>query len=308
MDKPFKSIDEQIAILDSRGVETDSDTAAALMREGYYSIVNGYKDPFIDRDASAIAGEDTYKAGTSFNEIKRLFDFDRDLRHTMFKYFSIAEATLKTACAYNFSKRHSSEHEPYLKKENYRSERKYSDWIDVLIGDFEVALGRNPKKKPKKKEYLVHYRLNHDEVPIWVLIRYLTLGQTFKFFDFQDEPMRNAIARSFSDLYSETHEREIRIHDRDLRLAYDHIKDFRNICAHDERLYCARVSPSKDVSISGVIADLGMVLPKEDHSDMIGEVLGLLVGMTNDVSTASPREILELMGITSIENTFMLND
>ena len=95
-------------------------------------------------------------------------------------------------------------------------------------------------------------------VRMWVLIRYLTLGQTFKFFDFQDEPTRNAIARSFSDLYSETHETGIKIHDRDLRLAYDHIKDFRNICAHDERLYCARVSPSKDVSISGVIADFAV--------------------------------------------------
>lgn len=46
MDKPFKSIDEQIAILESRGLECDNSTRLVLEREGYYPVVNGYKDLF----------------------------------------------------------------------------------------------------------------------------------------------------------------------------------------------------------------------------------------------------------------------
>lgn len=61
-------------------------------------------------------------------------------------------------------------------------------------------------------------------------MNYLMLGQAFKFYEFQPESMRNTIAKSFSDLYSETHEVDKRISPRRLRLAYDHIKDFRNIC------------------------------------------------------------------------------
>ena len=72
--------------------------------------------------------------------------------------------------------------------------------------------------------------------------------------------MRNSIAKSFSDLYSVTHEIDKRISPRRLRLAYDYIKDFRNICAHDERLFCARVSPSHDVNLIGVLSDLELVL------------------------------------------------
>lgn len=45
MDKPFKTIGEQVKILRSRGVSTDEDTATILLREGYYSVVNGAKDP-----------------------------------------------------------------------------------------------------------------------------------------------------------------------------------------------------------------------------------------------------------------------
>lgn len=72
--------------------------------------------------------------------------------------------------------------------------------------------------------------------------------------------MRNSIAKSFSDLYSVTHEIDKRISPRRLRLAYDYIKDFRNICAHDECLFCERVSPSHDVNLVGVLSDLELVL------------------------------------------------
>lgn len=49
MDKPFKSITEQIAILESRGLECDNNTRLVLEREGYYPVVNGYKDLFLDQ-------------------------------------------------------------------------------------------------------------------------------------------------------------------------------------------------------------------------------------------------------------------
>lgn len=42
-DKPFLTIDEQVRLLESRGLDIDEDTGPTLMREGYYSIVNGYK-------------------------------------------------------------------------------------------------------------------------------------------------------------------------------------------------------------------------------------------------------------------------
>lgn len=39
MDKPFKSIDEQIAILEGRGLECDNNTRLVLEREGYYPVI-----------------------------------------------------------------------------------------------------------------------------------------------------------------------------------------------------------------------------------------------------------------------------
>ena len=48
MDKVFKTYDEQIALLNSRGIEIStsierSDAKKALQHYGYYNLINGYK-------------------------------------------------------------------------------------------------------------------------------------------------------------------------------------------------------------------------------------------------------------------------
>lgn len=80
MDKPFKTIEEQVELLEARGVTTDDDTPEVLLREGYYSVVNGYKAPFIDKEKTESAKDDRYLPGTSFADIYALFMFDRELR------------------------------------------------------------------------------------------------------------------------------------------------------------------------------------------------------------------------------------
>lgn len=305
MDKPFKTIEEQIGILESRGVLTNANTAGVLEREGYYSVVNGYKDLFLDRDATKDAGHDVYAPGTSFSDICRLFTFDRELRLTMFRYFAEAEAALKTVCAYKISEAHRDEAEPYLNPDNYRQDRRHRRMVEDFIDDLKKILHRPPHETGSfKRDYIEHYALNHDGVPLWVLTNFLMLGQAFKLYDFQPDPVKDAIARSFSDLYGETHESRKRIGTRKLRLAYDHIKDFRNICAHDERLYCARVSPSKDISFASMLDDLELVLTREEHARMLRDVLVLVTGLVGDLDSGHAIAVTKAMGIEDLTKTF----
>lgn len=57
-------------------MKTDDTSGSILLREGYYSVVNGYKDPFINREAMAAAGDDRYREGTTLTDIYDLFSFD----------------------------------------------------------------------------------------------------------------------------------------------------------------------------------------------------------------------------------------
>lgn len=70
MSKPFKTYDEQIEILSSRGlyIENLKDAKVILSQVNYYNLINGYRTPFLD-NASSNKVEDVYKPGSSFEEI-----------------------------------------------------------------------------------------------------------------------------------------------------------------------------------------------------------------------------------------------
>lgn len=57
--------------------------------------------------------------------------------------------------------------------------------------------------------------------------------------------MRNRIAKPFSALYAQTHADLVCVQPHSPRLVCDHIKDFRSICAHDERIFSSKASPFK---------------------------------------------------------------
>lgn len=80
MGKPFLTIEEQIELLERRGVSRTKGERCALMREGYYSIINGYKEPFLEPVVTKGDLSDRYKGGTSFDDIFALFRFDRSLQ------------------------------------------------------------------------------------------------------------------------------------------------------------------------------------------------------------------------------------
>ena len=49
MNKPFRTHDELICIMNARELKTDNRTIFILEQEGYYAVVSGYKDLFIDQ-------------------------------------------------------------------------------------------------------------------------------------------------------------------------------------------------------------------------------------------------------------------
>ncbi len=295
MDKPFKTISEQISILENRGLAVGPQAHIVLEREGYYPVINGYKDPFVK------TGSDRFIDGVSFNDIYRLFVFDRKLRMAMFSYFAKAEATFKTVCSYAFAERHQDDGSAYLKHDSYSEEAWCQEGIENLIDDFDKIIGYQEDGNLRtKKQYIVHYVTRHDCVPIWVLANYLSLGQIFKFYCFQKESVRNEIAKSFSNLYEESHKNRLKITHRRLRLAYDHIKDFRNICAHDERLYCAKVSPSKDTNLLGVLGDLAIVMTSDDTTNMIKDVMQLMLELNSEIDPFYSAKVFQAMGISDL--------
>ena len=134
--KPFRSIEQQVRLLQGRGVATNEATPTILLREGYYAVVNGYGKPFIDAAKTAAAHDDRFCEGTTFDAIYQLFLFDRDLRALTFRSIMSVEGTLRSVLSHTFCEHHRAD-EAYLDKSCYTRARGYLRGEDRHPGDLE---------------------------------------------------------------------------------------------------------------------------------------------------------------------------
>jgi len=248
MDKPFLSVIQMIDLLEKRGVKTDEQTAGILRCENYYSVINGYKELFFVND---IAIE-----GTAFSEIYAVFQFDRDLRQYLLPWLMQVESMMKTVVAHKASEYYATDLEFYRDSENY----------DQRVATFQRTVDIMEKRRNSDRPSLNHYRKKYGCVPLWVLVVYLTFGELSHFYStLGSQSIKNAIAKEISEICSWAERKRLDVKRLELYLWV--LSDFRNICAHDERLYCQTISRAR-ISTGGTnVGDLyGIIeklLPKE---------------------------------------------
>ncbi len=307
-EKPFKSIDEQIALLSSRGLEITPDTREILMREGYYSVVNGYKDPFIVTDDEGGLDDERFVPGTSFDDLYSLFRFDMRLREITFKYVLRIESLIKTVATYTFAERH-RDGNSYLEPSNYGSQREYRELGLSNYGSNMNKLQRSfiDAIEHPRNEAVEYYVETYGYVPIWVLSSTLTFGTIEHFFNLLSRSDQNLICKRIVDLTN----RKVEWHDYldpiNARRAIDIVVKFRNICAHDERLYCARVDRRNPVDYFGFVEYASNFMDILDYLDLIKSISNL-VGKSNQSSTALAH-LLDAMGYNAmLDNLLRVGD
>ncbi|HHJ7208053.1 TPA: Abi family protein, partial [Streptococcus pyogenes] len=233
--KEYKTFNQQMMILRGRGmtVPTDGRPKRFLEQENYYNVINGYKDLFLKRDANgrAIVPEE-YLDGTHFNELKKLFLFDRELRILFLKYLLIFENSIKTTIAHTFSKKYPRKNS-YLDLSNFVDDnpKQVLNQISILTKTIHDKVGQHGSVK--------HYIEGHGEIPLWVLVNYLTIGNISYFYSILTQPLKEEITKFYSNKYNKQiyTDKKLRLSPEDLGAALKATNLIRNACAHDERLY-----------------------------------------------------------------------
>lgn len=97
--KSFKSINEQLEILRTRGLTINDDQKAKdfLLRNNYYRI-SGY--------SLTLRKNDQFSKTATFQNIVDIYNFDHELRHIILQYLEIIEVQMKSIYAYEFTKIH----------------------------------------------------------------------------------------------------------------------------------------------------------------------------------------------------------
>lgn len=287
MYKPFRTVDEQVQILESRNLLVSDGSSHYLRREGYYDIVNGYKDLFLDNKPQSPGQTDHFADMVTFEDIYTLFLFDRNLRFLMFEGLAQAEAVFKTACSYCFTRVYATEKNPYLNINHY--DKSKTDSAKNLINTvFRKILRNNNGNHPKReKDYIRHCIISHGgEVPLWVLANDLCFGQVQWFFEVLGKDMQIDISEEITKIYRHTRQGQHDIKKHEYNIKTDRLQRvlnrlvfFRNICAHDERLFCAKYNGRENESVFAAINDLRFFLDRDDYIAFYRRFLLLLSGI-----------------------------
>jgi hypothetical protein len=310
--KEHKTFNQQLTILRNRGVvvPTNGKPKRFLEQENYYNVINGYKDLFLVKDSNNLPVEpELYQAGTHFNELKALFLFDRELRILLLKYLLIFENSIKTTVAYEFSKKYPRKN-AYLDIANFvdNDPKKVLQQISILTKTIHDKVDRTGAIK--------HYIEEHGEVPLWVLVNFLTMGNIANFYNILTDSTKNIIAKFYTDKYrTQNKDNTFRLSSADLSACLKVANLVRNICAHDERLYNVNL---RNVRISQIANHFGIrrydnkrfivlilflkiVLDKKDFQRLYKALRNLFNQYADEFKTVVFDDILNTMGIDLTE-------
>ena len=264
MDKPFRTAEEQVGILESRGLKiTDrEDAVRTLLSWNYYTLVNGYKDMFLDSAKSREAKDDRYSEGSSFEQLKLAYALDRGFRSATLDILMQAESVMKTSLVHAFCQKYGGG-DSYLEEgwecgvEFYRGRKE--DYVSNLSRLRNTL--KNVRRNSRHKDYIQHYIDDYGNVPLWVLAPCLNFGDIAMFFDFQNDAVQNLACANVAKASGKGP-----ISPRKMRGAYQILTPFRNICAHNERVFCAKVGPRGQYRMKDLFYALDIVLPAKDVS------------------------------------------
>ncbi|SUM03155.1 abortive infection bacteriophage resistance protein [Staphylococcus devriesei] len=240
-----------------------------LENENYYNVINGYKELFlqVDRNGKYVVPE-VYKSGTQFDELFSLYKLDRKMRNTLLEYLLVFETHIKSRIAYYFSEKYQEPHS-YLYFKNYSNDPSKTDDIVKMVATFSSIMS-NRRNKPLK-----HYINTHNGVPLWILVNYITLGSISKMYNNLDDNLRIKIAKDFKNKLKREYHIKLQIDPKDIDSVLQQAHMFRNVCAHEERLYDYKIA--KSLSKSNIFANYNKVYKKSYTPTMNGSYIFDLV-------------------------------
>ena len=256
MPKTFKSYDELLIFLkhDKNLIIRNFDAAKHILsKTSYFSLISGYKTIF----KNPTTGK--YIDGTTFDDIYHLYQFDNELRSIFLKYILIAERSIKASLAYHFSATYGENQSEYLSLSHYMVSDSSQKKIQKLIDIFNYQLNRN-----NEYAYINHYKSKYRNVPLWIMVQVLTLGQISHMFDYLKASVPIKVCNDF-----------YQIGRKDMHSFLSIMTKHRNVCAHGERFFNYT---TKD-SITDTLIHQKMCLPQSNRrydmgkNDIFAEVI-----------------------------------
>lgn len=212
-DKNFKTIEEQIEILRSRGLTINDESQARdfLLHNNYYRI-SGY--------SLTLRKNDVFSKSATFQNIVDIYNFDHELRHIILQYLEVIEVQMKSVYVYEFTKVHGPA--GYLDESFFTNKTRHKEIIDKA--------NQQKTQRLPHEAYLKHFvnELQQD-IPLWAYVDLFTISDISFLYSISEQPIKDAVARTFGLTMSKG---------ASILGSYMHsMTIIRNLCAHGSRIY-----------------------------------------------------------------------
>ena len=217
MAKTFKNLDEQIKILQGKGliISDENETKDILLRENYF-FISGYRLLFMESMTKQL-----FLPGTTFEELYAMFQFDRHIRNIVFKNLLIIENNIKSIMAYNLSGKYGIHEDEYLNAKNFVNDRKRKKQIDDLLRKMKRQIRINGGQH----QATLHYLQKYGYVPLWIAVKVLSFGIVSELYQILKPEDQVSIAKDFH------------VDKEQLLVYFPILANFRNLCAHEDILF-----------------------------------------------------------------------
>lgn len=218
MDKKATTLEDQIRLMRSRGVQIEDEDKAKeyLMDIGYYRL-GFYMFPYEKSYPNLSRRTHEVVEGTRIEDAVRLYYFDYDLHTILSKYLRRIEVALRTKMIYEISNRYPENPIWFVDPEVIE---------DQFIETFDKKIYT---KLSRSKAIKLHHRTHPEDTyaPAWKTIEFMTFGSV--------ECLYNSLINGSDKSVISRH---FGIKDTSTFSAYLMVcRDLRNICAHGGRLF-----------------------------------------------------------------------
>jgi abortive infection bacteriophage resistance protein len=246
--KPHLAFVDQVSLLKSRGliIENEAEAEHLLSVIGYYRL-SGYWYSY-RRQLTATQREDYFAEGTSFRQVVRLYDADRQLKLLVLDAIERIEIAVRVMIGSTLGRRGAFAHlspgnlDGHFTRSVGLQPSTYDRWLNKVL----AAQARS------SEDFVLHFQHKYDgRLPVWVVTEILDFGSMSYLFKGLKAADRNEIAG------------RLRIIDRRgignggalanwLRV----LNYVRNVCAHHSRLWNRNLADQIAPSQLGSIPDL----------------------------------------------------
>ena len=234
-DKPFQTYEQLIEKLQTEKglIIEDPERAIHILKQtSYFALISGYKEPFKNPDAHG-----KYYKGVRFSDIYMLYLLDSQLRSVFMNGILIVERLLKSLLSYYFTETFGDDELSYTDVTNYNYISSNQNDVNKLVSILKDA------SYNMQYGYIRHYRKNHNNLPLWVLVNALTFGNISKMYELSKSQIQSKISKEITGLSEQNITSILKV-----------MTKFRNVCAHNERLYNYRTKESiPDLSMHEIL-------------------------------------------------------